>query len=193
MKRRSRVSRTSSQDILPVKNKTLMSGEFDEFMHEKDLEHRDRDQISVTFILLSKLFMISSFSIRRRFSRRIFSKNEESSTIKDKQRENLETDHHQDQELSKASNEKLITDVDLSQSLYSKVSYNRNAIVILLIKSREALSEYSDIQFENIAAFVAIFQLLSKKRKKNYITQAKRYLNSVSSHFIDQSHRYFSH
>jgi hypothetical protein len=162
-----------------------MSSEFEEFIHEDSqrreyrVSNRVSDRVSKESTLL--LMMTSSFSSRRRSSRRLFSEREEFSNLKKKQKKDFSS--NQDQDLSKSSNEELLIDVDF----YSKISYNRDVVVILLIKSRKDLDLYSRIQSENVTTAFAIYQLLFERRKKNYVNEAKRYLNSKNSHFIDQS------
>jgi hypothetical protein len=91
-------------------------------------------------ILLAEFFiMISSFLIKRRerssFKRVTYSKLEESFNVKKKIKAQKIL-HEENQNLLEVSeNVKVI--MSMSKSSYTKISYNRDVVVILLIRKRE--------------------------------------------------------
>jgi hypothetical protein len=182
-KRVSEISRTSFQQINVQIVETLMSDTFEEFVQEQYHQKQDLR------ILLAEFFiMISSSSIKRRehssFKRVIYSKLEESFNVKEKVKAQKIL-HEENQNLLEVSkNVKAMT--SMSRSSYTKISYNRDVVVILLIRKREQLNTYS-MKFENIVSICVIFQLFSENKKENYLIEVERYLNLENEHFIKQS------
>jgi hypothetical protein len=60
-----------------------------------------------------------------------------------------------------------------------------------MIKNRKVLNQFSEIILEDVTTATVMFQLLSNKRRKDHMTQAERYLNLASAHFIKRSNEYF--
>jgi hypothetical protein len=84
---------------------------------------------------------------------------------------NSSTNREKKREIQNAiedSDEELIFEVNLNRTLYIKVSYNRNVVIILLIRKRQKVDLYL-IESKNIASTKVIFQLLFENRKKNYL------------------------
>jgi hypothetical protein len=79
----------------------------------------------------------------------------------------------------------------INKAIYNKLSYNRDTMIILLIRKREVLNQFLEIHFENIASVRAIYQLLFESRKKICHIQIENVLNSKSVSFIEQSNRYY--
>jgi hypothetical protein len=111
-----------------------MSNTFEEFVQEQYHQKQDFR------ILLAEFFiMTSSFLIKRRehssFKRVIYSKLKELFNVKEKVKAQKIL-HEENQNLLEVSeNVKIITSI--SKSSYIKISYNRDVVVILLIKKRE--------------------------------------------------------
>jgi hypothetical protein len=182
-KRVSGIFRTSSQQINVQIVKTSMPDTFEEFVQEQYHQKQDLRILPAEFFI-----MTPSSPTRRRerssFKRVAYSKLKESFNVKEKAKAQKIL-YEEDQDLPEASeNVKVMT--SMSRSSYIKISYNRDVVVILLIRKREQLDTYS-VKSEDIASACAIFQLLSESRKKDYLIEAERYLNLENEHFIGQS------
>lgn len=175
MKRRfSRLSRTSSQGKISIE-KTPMSDFFEKFVQENLF------RIMLLLDLANMAFSLMS-SIRRQRSpqkKSFFQK--VGGSFKGKARA-YEEQYEKDQKLADAAK---ITKMSNLRSSYIKISYNRDAVIILLIRKRGQLNSFS-VDFEDIASTEVIFQLLFESRKKNYLVEIDKYLNSLNFHFIDQ-------
>jgi hypothetical protein len=151
MKRRSRVLRTSSRQETISSNKTLMLEEFKKSILETSIEnHQEHETLWFkSRISALSIFFMTSSSMFKRFSRReslvksSFSQEKKESfntNVRDKQSENHNTKYWKNSEQLKFSKNELIINVELYQAQYSKQSYNRNVVIILMIKNRKVLN-----------------------------------------------------
>jgi hypothetical protein len=151
MKRRSRVLRISSRQETISSNKTLMSEEFKKSILKTSIEDHQEQKILWFKSRISALsiFFMTSSSMFRRFSRRkslvrsSFSQEKKESfntNVRDKQSENHNTKHWENFEQLELSKDELIINVEFYQAQYSKLSYNKNVVIILTIKNRKVLN-----------------------------------------------------
>jgi hypothetical protein len=79
---------------------------------------------------------------------------------------------------------------DEARTRYNKTAYGRDAVTILLIKTRTNLDIplFDRISFKNIAVAKALYACLSNTKKTQYKTQAKQVIRS----FLDQTKGFFN-
>ncbi len=78
---------------------------------------------------------------------------------------------------------------DRIRIIYNKIAYDRNAVIILLIKIRtNNVSLFDRISFKNVAVAKTLYFCLSNTKKIQYQTQAKQVIRS----FLDQIKGFFN-
>jgi hypothetical protein len=109
----------------------------------------------------SRISILTSLSISRFFSGPQSSSSESSS----------------DKELF---NKKSLKERDRFRHIYNKIAYERDVVIILLIKIRTKLdiSLFDRISFKNVAVTKILYVCLSNTKKTQYKTQAKQIIRS---------------
>ncbi len=77
--------------------------------------------------------------------------------------------------------------------IYNKTSYNQNVVAILLIVSKKKynFSFFQKLTSKIVAAIRSLYNLMSKLKKTQYLTQTQKLLNFEAFDYIDQSFAYF--
>jgi hypothetical protein len=173
---------TSTQVSVQLLDKILMPGGFEDSVLEQE-QPRPKNHISAAPPLMapSPSKRQPSPGKRHQSPERPWVQMEKGEASKDKERPREDEDFEND----------LLTNTEINRAAYSKSSYNRDAVVILLIRKRGALNQFPGIHSEDIASVRAIYQLLSESRKKTCHIQVEDVLNPKSASFIGQSNRYY--
>jgi hypothetical protein len=82
------------------------------------------------------------------------------------------------------------SDRNRTRTTYNKTAYERDAVIILLIKTRTNLDIplFDRISFKNIAVAKTLYSCLSNTKKIQYKTQAEQVIRS----FLDQTKDFFN-
>jgi hypothetical protein len=129
---------------------------------------------------------MSSFNILRFFSGPSFSETKQSDSdhhLKSKKFSSSLSDRDKIRIESDRDKIKIESDRDKIRITYNKIAYERDVVIILLIKIRtNDISLFNRISFKNIAVAKALYACLSNIKKIQYKTQVEQTIRSFLDH-----------